>query len=326
MDAVISLPSVSDAFLSSAPPHVTLRRITRDNAHLLNAHLSHSHSRDPYQHSPAYFLMTGRHGLWQARYKDSTLLVALHPNVAGRFLIFPPIGADGDTLLAAMARHGADLGAAVQLARCDTPPPAGFTAVKEDVLDWRYPVHVLDTAKVVSHRGRGFQHFRTNLNRLNGQNIAAHDLDPRTDRETIAQVLHHWAAPDQHEVYDRLLDLFGHVSLAGRIITHNGQPVGFSIWEHTAPDLANAYAHIGLYDPRGTSQWVYWDMCRTLEAKGITRVCIGGSETKGLDQFKRKLCPIESIPLSSYTTTPKSPAQNQNTKPKIPHPIEPLKI
>ena len=102
--------------------------------------------------------------------------------------------------------------------------------------------------------------------------------------------------------YGRLLELFDELPLKGRVVFQDGQPVGFSIWEETSQTegLANAYAHIGLHEVPGMARFVIFDMCETLLARGFDRVCIGGSETEGLDQFKRRLRPVESLDLASY--------------------------
>lgn len=55
---------------------------------------------------------------------------------------------------------------------------------------------------------------------------------------------------------------------------------------------------------KGMSEFIQWSMCRTLAASGIDRVCIGGSETEGLDRFKRKMRPVESLDLCTIAAYP----------------------
>ncbi len=183
-------------------------------------------------------------------------------------------------------------------------PTIGTTKVEEKELDWAYPVHTLGTSKVADHRGNLFQQFRTKLNKLDRSRITVDDLQPHQHSEAVAKILKGWNGPEPEKLapYQRLLDLFGALPLRGRLAFQDGQPVGFSIWEETsqAEGLANGYAHIGLHEVPGMSRFVILDMCETLLARGFDRVCIGGSETEGLDQFKRQLRPVESLDLASY--------------------------
>ena len=90
--------------------------------------------------------------------------------------------------------------------------------------------------------------------------------------------------------------------MAGRLIAVNGRPSGFSSWEETDRErgMANALAHLAVHEVKGLSHFVMVDMCRTLVDRGFSQVCIGGSETEGLDRFKRKFAPVSSVRLNSY--------------------------
>ncbi|HEU4839452.1 MAG TPA: hypothetical protein VFS88_08600, partial [Micavibrio sp.] len=105
------------------------------------------------------------------------------------------------------------------------------------------------------------------------------------------------------EPYIRQIELFKILPLAGRIIYFDDEPVAASIWEETDQEIgmANAYTHLALHEIKGVSQFVFLDMCAKLKSRGFSHVCIGGSESEGLDRFKRNLFPVESVNLSSWS-------------------------
>jgi hypothetical protein len=294
----------------------TVKIVSDSDLRALQRRLSAQAGHDPYARSAAYFAMTGRKGLYEVRGGESGVLLCRHPNLADCVLVFPPYGPGGPALRAAAVSAAGKLGGEVQLARhLAAPRNIETEAVAEDVLDWRYPVHTLDCVAVATLRGRKFQDVRTFLNGLDSSRVEAIDLDPAVHWDAVLSVVRAWAGPDAEEadVYSRQLDLFGCLPLAGRLILYDGSPAGFSIWEKTDQDagLANAFSHIGFHAIRGMSRFVMVDMCLTLARRGFRHVCIGGSETEGLDLFKRKFCPVESINLKSYLAKPEPAGRHQ---------------
>ncbi|AXX98073.1 phosphatidylglycerol lysyltransferase domain-containing protein [Profundibacter amoris] len=288
-----------------------------DDLPLLQRVLNFSKSDDPYQKSAAYFAMTGRNGLWMARDENTAIIYCRHPNLEDYFLVFPTIGQESDELLTEALGAIVSSGGVPIYARAEGLLPEdkinpNFNAQKipEKHLDWAYPVCTLDTKLVGQHRGNKFQQLRTALNKLDHTRVLAIDFDPSQHRGDIFEVLEQWASNEKgkSEPYQRLLELFDILPMQGRLIYHDGKPAGFSIWEETDPrnGMANAHAHIGIHQVSGLSRFVMLDMCQALEARGFGRVCIGGSETSGLNQFKQQMRPVESIELSSYRITPKS--------------------
>ncbi len=270
---------------------------------LLNTHTS----KDNYLHSASYFAMTGRNGLYMIKKEDSTIVLCKHPNLDNTFLIYPIIGEPNELLLQTTMVTLQKMGANVQFARFEEPPfqqleQSDVVAVKEVTLDWMYPIHTLDTTLVTEHKGGGFQHFRQKHNKLKNTNVTAINLDSKNHRGDIISILTKWAPNEKQDVYLRLLDMFDYAPLKGRVVYVDGNPVGFSIFEKTGikTGIANAFAHIGLHGVIGASQHVMLDMCQVLQCDGFSKVCIGGSETDGLERFKRKLCPVESLQLNSW--------------------------
>jgi len=62
-------------------------------------------SADPFARSPGYFAMTGRNGLWRYSDKNTSMLIARHPNRADELLFFPPFGENPADLLESALRH-----------------------------------------------------------------------------------------------------------------------------------------------------------------------------------------------------------------------------
>lgn len=306
---------------------------------LLQRVLDHSKSNDPYQKSAAYFAMTGRHGLWMARGENSAIVFCRHPNLENHFLVFPTIGHGSVGLLTEalnmiIAKGGAPIYARAEQSPLEGKISAEFEAhqIPEEHLDWAYPVCTLGTNIVSQHSGNKFQQFRTALNKLDLNKIQATDFDPVQQRDATSEVLQNWAMNDEDKIapYESLLELFDVLPMHGRLIWYDGKPAGFSIWEETDPSngMANAHAHIGIHQVSGLSRFVMLDMCQVLEAKGFDRVCIGGSETSGLNQFKHQLRPVESLSLSSYAITPRPEALHLNpaetSRTRLPAPFRAL--
>ncbi|WP_425088865.1 phosphatidylglycerol lysyltransferase domain-containing protein [Stappia sp.] len=310
-------PAPTPAFNVRMPP--VLQRLTDFDLGWLQRVLDRHQTNDPYQASATYYAMTGRDGVWLAKDEtaQSAAVVCQHPNLSNSYLVFPPIGARGDALVWEVMKRIAATGADCQVARANealvkrlsgSSAHGALVAAPERVLDWAYPVHTLDTAKLAAHRGGDYEPLRRKLNKLDMDKVTAIEIAPDVHRNTIEGIVALWSHGDRDKSapYQRLLDLFGAAPLSGRLHFFDGEPAGFSIWEQTTPEtgMANAFAHIGLREIPGLSQYVMVDMCRTLEDRGYSRVCIGGSETAGLDQFKRQLRPVRSVSVGTWRYVP----------------------
>ena len=300
---------------------VILRPVQDDYLADLQSILNNHESADPYQSSGGYFAMTGRDGLWLVQEGSAAVVVCRHPNIRDEFLVFPSIGKGGPNLLAKTIVAVSKTGVKISLARaCEdvaeklfsSYPNVQLKRVPEKILDWAYPVHILDTAKVIKHTGRMFQQLRTELNKIDTKDVVAFDFNPITHRQAVHDIVQNWSKgeDEKFDPYMRMLDLFKVLPMSGRIVFNKGQPAGFSVWEETFPNngLANAYAHLGLHEIEGMARFVMLDMCQNLHRNGFSKVCIGGSETAGLDQFKRQLRPVESVVLDSIQIVPAEPA------------------
>lgn len=70
------------------------------------------------------------------------------------------------------------------------------------------------------------------------------------------------------------------------------------IWEESKKHHAVSIAGLSIGE-KGASEYTYHAMAQELLKSDFHSVCIGGSEEQGLDQFKRKMNPIQSVTLTS---------------------------
>lgn len=298
-----------------------LQAIDADKLELLHRILSRHRREDSYSVSASYFAMTGRKGLWLYGDHKSFMLIAAHPNRDNHLLLFPPIGRNPNRLLARAFTDPRILASdKIQIARIG--PQDGllsawigatgqFSFQREDVLDWAYPVHTLGTPELVAHQGQAFRDFRKNIARANERGLTARPIENEHDRRTVIGLARAWASANPHVGYAQddliaptavivnLMDKTG-VPLHGLIIEEGDKPQGFILWEETDPEngIANSMCNTALAG-KGTTEFAYLSMAKTLLERGFERVCIGGSETPGLDAFKRKMQPVQSIDLQS---------------------------
>lgn len=313
-------PSLADILGSAIPG---LRKIEDTDLTNLQTLLNRWTWRDPYAGSAAYYGLTGRNGLWTVARDGGFMMLAEHPHRPGKLLLFPPAG-DWPGVLGAVLRALPSLPGGYQFARLPagmsaqmgrfsgwTAPHAAATTTGEDCLDWRYPVHVLDSRAVARHEGSAFRDFRKNVRRVPADRITAEPFRANMHASVVEAIAHAWAGEKGHangkavatvqEPYARLLNLMACLPLSGRLYRLDGEPVGFTIWEETDPKrgIANSLADLTTRQVRGLSEFIYADVCAVLADRGFSSVCIGGSEDAGLDAFKRKMQPIDSVPLTS---------------------------
>ena len=317
---------VQDALDDNLAALPGIRPVSDAQLPLLAELLRHYDWTDPYCGSAAYYGLTGRHGLWLAMKDDAFMPICRHPNQPEKLLLFPPTGEAWRSLMHHVLRHLPPMPEGIQFARFPPElirPAESLGGVSgpgwqpqsalEDALDWRFPVHVLDTVAVAAHEGQRFRDFRHNLHRARTHTITSEPLIPAHHRKDVASIAAAWAKnkgdcpqTDTAESYRRMLDLFVHLPMRGRLYRVDGAPAAFSIWEETdkARGIANTFADLTTGNIRGLSEFVMHDMARRLADRGFSRVCIGGSETPGLDAYKRKLNPVESVAVRSLHLRP----------------------
>lgn len=205
-------------------------------------------------------------------------------------------------------------------------------------LDWNHPVHIISAERVAKPGKPGGEQEKKlgdlsrnyNLSRRRyGLNAVplSNDADLISDVETI---VNKWAQDkidkdSGHDGYEFKLDdytsptlsLLDLMKVEGNplnihgIVIYNpkagegdeGMPVGFWLWQEAngqAMSLARvSIGHVLEPPVRGSAEFCSVMMAKTLKARGIDPTCLGGSETCTLDNFKKKLGPVESVELTS---------------------------
>ena len=97
------------------------------------------------------------------------------------------------------------------------------------------------------------------------------------------------------------MDLFllKNTNLEGQLIYHHDQLKSFAIWDKIGI-FSNEFAIASDKEIDGLSEYQMYNMCIQLEQEGIKKVNIGGSETNGLDRFKKKFHPAYSYNLNTF--------------------------
>ncbi|WP_350335237.1 phosphatidylglycerol lysyltransferase domain-containing protein [Coralliovum pocilloporae] len=301
----------------------SLRPLQDSDLGMLQRALLRTTRADAYSQSASYLAMTGRNGLWLYSTDDTFMVVASHPNKNDHLLLFPPMGREPAQLFS-QALHDTRISSGqVQLARISeqdqlllawVQASGHMTVAPEGMLDWLFPVHTLSTKAVSEHKGRQFRNFRHGINLARDANLTASLIDLKCDKAAIQNLTNQWAAESIRRRYslddlvaptNAILSLMENTELPlhGLMVQKNGVPVGFMTWEETDPVNRTATSQCGLaVEGKGVIEFIYLSMCEILNRRGFSHLCIGGSETAGLDQFKRKMNPVKSVPLQSAFT------------------------
>ena len=282
---------------------------------------------DSYSTSLPYYLLTGRKGCKVYSNGEASIVVAIHPHLDKKLLVFPELNGNGD-LTVQILNQLASKGLGIQLARYTeddhlrlqaalkrdaTSLISSVKLVSEDILDWKYPAHIINTARVSELKGKEFNGLRKVFNRVSA--LEDFKITPLHEPEGInkmkASVLI-WAGlmihagkennHDMREFYDTLIQ---HIvtfpqMFDGFIINHQGEPAGFTVWDNMGEETATALASLSRRSINNMSAFQLIEASKRLHEKGITRLNLGGSETPELNNFKLKFRPVDSINLSSY--------------------------
>jgi hypothetical protein len=184
--------------------------------------------------------------------------------------------------------------------------------VQETVLDWRYPVRVLSTEKVSKAAGHAFMRIRNELKQFKPDNTRVFSLS-LNHKEDVLQFIKAWAekrAVSDYEFreivspYAELLSYLGDevFQIDGRVYYVDGLVQAVTMWEmpSSPQHTSNIWMNICNTERRGLSEFVVKDTARILVNYGIQYANYGGSETEGLDNYKKKFDPAHSIYLTSY--------------------------
>ena len=286
------------------------------NAYLKKA-FSASTSPDPSMHSLGYIRMTSRKGLSCYRGEFSDVLFSAHPNNDNEYIIYPPENKNGyfdvrelsqllkaDDKIVKIIRIPEDLSSYVSTV-------VGGQRSFDTDLDYIYPVHILNTNTLAEMQGGKFLKFRNKVKAAikEGTSVRTTEFSAE-DIKSIKEVVSEWAPnlfgddyTDSIDYIDYTLDeLLSLPNIKGMISERNGVPNGFTIWEEPQDgyQTANSLIHCSLHQ-RGISELLHLEMAKTLRDNGISELSLGGAETKGLDDFKRKMQPTRSIKLDTIS-------------------------
>ena len=178
-------------------------------------------------------------------------------------------------------------------------------------LDYAYPVHIIDTSVLSEMKGTKFMKFRNKIKAAIKEGTEVRQTNfTKQDTLNMRKVLSEWAPVlfgKNHEsdtdyikyVFNKLLF---YPNIRGLISERSGTPNGFTIWEEPQEgyDTANSLIHCSLRQ-RGVSELLHLRMAEILRNKGIAYLSLGGAESKGLDDFKKKMHPIRSVVLNTIS-------------------------
>lgn len=270
-------------------------------------------SEDPYMASPTYIAITGRKGLSAYKGNYGRILYAEHPNMKDTCIFFPPIHKNGYFDVKDLKKSLCEKWKHFQIIRVPEKI-ADYAAVitkgkvkTENVLDYKYPVYTISGQQLMSMSGPLLYNFKKTLNKLERRAVRTEEIDFSKHKASIFFILESFQknsvqnySADFEAPYLYLFNnLRENADLKGQIFFYQGKPAGFNIWETNSHNMfANDIAHCALHI-QGLSEYIHFSMARKLAEENIDKICIGGSETLGLDRFKRKMNPVECVQLKT---------------------------
>jgi hypothetical protein len=204
--------------------------------------------------------------------------------------------------------------------------------VPEKILDWVYPSYDIELQNLLNLQGRKLKIYRKKLRKFCDQDIEVRrpaDFSPQELIKAVREVNKGWVrtklTSDQTlgisprklmSCYRTMVRLNGNASLAmdGLILKRKEAYIAFSFWERPAKGNAVAcLAALPVSHEKGLSEYLYYAIAKCLkgEKEEYREMCIGGSETASLDQFKKKLAPsraheLRTIRISLKASKPAS--------------------
>ena len=284
----------------------------------------HKDKVDSYLNSALYYMITGRRGAWAYKNEDCVLIICAHPHIDDRLMVFPEIGRGDYTLTASvlnmldvpangvqLARYSeADLVALrSQLSKLNDTSVSDLRVGEEAVMDWRYPVHILDTEKVAAMDGSDFKQVRKKF-RHAARDVTHVPLRQENALRLMRSALKFWEGnmiyntkdtDDMSEFYLALFEIMERnpESIDGLFFMQGRKPLGFSVWDVPQADTANFLVSLCDTSVAGLSDYQVVSSCQDLHARGVKYLNKGGSETPSLDAFKAKFMPARSLDILS---------------------------
>jgi hypothetical protein len=200
--------------------------------------------------------------------------------------------------------------------------------VDEKKLDWLYPSYDIELQRLSSPQGGKLKVYRRKLRKFCDQNIEM--LRPRLlSTKDLVKAVHAvsegWvhtklASKNSHQLLgiskNELVDCYRamarlntdrSLAIDGLILKRGGAYVAFAFWERPANGkIVPCLAALPVSHEKGLSEYLYFSIAECLKDEGYKEMCIGGSETASLDQFKKKLDPSKAHKLQTIRITLRS--------------------
>jgi Phosphatidylglycerol lysyltransferase, C-terminal len=300
-----------------------IKRVTDGNISRFVTLLSSEEDCDSYATSPAYYAFTGRRGLWLYHYDGTYLPICWHPNVDGQILIFPPRGKKNYAAITALLDEAPTPPLGFLLARFKPEDifrlktfyayvrHVSYETVEEEVLDWRYPVRILATESLSQMQGHDYMLIRNRVRQTKKYplDVQPLSLEHLPDIENLSYSWANRQAENPVELidlvnpYKETLRLLKHKTLGldGLVFVADGEIQATTIWDvsNIQNRTANLYMNLCNVTYRGLSEFIIKATAEKLSADGVRFLNLGGSETAGLDRYKKKFVPALNVELCS---------------------------
>lgn len=280
--------------------------------------------KDSFSTSLPYYLLTGRKGWKVFERGEAKVTICVHPHDNDAVLVFPEINGDFSLSIDILNKVGRS-DKKIQLARyteedytnlqvaLESYKRGLIASIKlkpEDIMDWKYPAHILDTKKVAELKGGEYSKLRNKFNKV-ADTFDETPLNHPDAAKLIRTSVYAWyssiiytlneSGEDMTEFYETLAKhLVDFPSMFdGFILSRDGYPLGFTVWDKQG-ETANALAGLSKREINGMSEYQTVRACQILNEQGVSRYNLGGSETDALNKFKLKFCPADSVPMESY--------------------------
>ena len=306
-----------------------VRRINEDNFFYLKSALQDCEWVDSFQSSPNYYYFTGRRGLWLYEDYGSFLCVCAHPNLDNELLVFMPL-TECPLLFDSFLKNLPEPLGRLTIARVSETKNIDelssifasnnikMQKIREPVLDWAYPVHILSTSRLSVLAGKNFMYLRNRLRQIAKHEVDVVPFDAVHHSRVIEGLLHRWVSKnagspyEYRNLYDPYETLFSwalnqQAGMSGAMIFIGSRLEAVGLWDisNIKRRTANLFVNLCNTEIKGLSEFLIIRAAETLLGEGIQFLNMGGSETAGLDHYKRKFIPDTSLPLASWSLSKK---------------------
>lgn len=290
--------------------HEDVTKLNLSNISILEEKLSGHHTDDSYARSPGYYAFTGRKGLWLIQDKNCSVIFCLHPNVDDTILVFPSLGSFNECLAHKLITMIKGYSLKIEFARLTEPFKFGnlpITYHVEELLDWKFPIHSYSVQTLLDMKGRGFRQYRNYVNRCLRDGVTYRLANVQDSYLEINEFFHSVNLTQERDTaeWDTSSKFFlsallkSHLNIELVVIEKFGKIIGMSVFEKPIKGRKTANILMVQTDrsQQGSFEFLYYAVANIMKDFDIEFYCDGGSEYEGLDAFKRKMQPIQSIQL-----------------------------